>query len=150
MGGDTPLHESLKGFGNEKTALALAEHADVNVRNKEGQAPLHLAAERGYVRVIELLIERGADVDARDNGGNTLLHYAARGCKAAAAKLLLKRGANPTAKNANGETPLDVAKKQYEKYRGYCDSPSSCWAWLREIEECAITLRVLTETAAKP
>ncbi len=137
--GNTPLHKA----GNEKTALILAEHTEV-AKNNEGQTPLHLAAERGYTRVIELLLSRGADVNDADSKGNTPLHYAAERCKAETAKLLLKHGADPTARNAEGKTPVDVAREQYEKYRRYCNSPYNCWTYRREIENCAATFKVLT------
>ena len=136
--GNTPLHKA----GSEKNALILAEHTEV-VKNNAGQTPLHLAARWGYTRVIELLLRRGADVNDVDNEGNTPLHHAAMGCKAEAVRLLLERGADPAAKNMKGEAPIDIAKKRYEEYRRYCDSPSSCWGWFNEIEECAATLRIL-------
>jgi ankyrin repeat protein len=139
--GDTPLHESLSWFGGEKTALILAEVADINAVNSKGQTPLHLAAWRGYIKVIKLLLSRGADVNVRDADGNTPLHYAADGCKAEAAGLLLKLGADPAAKNANGEVPADLAKKRYEERQ---KSFPSLYSY-RELEDCALTLRILAK-----
>ena len=140
--GDTALHKAR----NEETALILAELTDVNIKNNKGRSPLHSAARWGYIRVIQHLLDRGADVNAQDAEGNTPLHHAAEGCKAKAAELLLRRGADPTARNKEGKTPTDMAREQYEKYRSYCHSPSSCWTRRREIEECAATLRALAAT----
>ena len=31
--------------------------------------PLHIAAERGFVKIVDYLIDKGADVDIRDKNG---------------------------------------------------------------------------------
>ena len=36
--------------------------------------PLHLAAQRGYSRIIECLVGLGAAVNAKDSNNNTALH----------------------------------------------------------------------------
>ena len=46
----------------------LNEGADANKPDKNGQTPLHHAAERGYTEVAQTLIERGARVDSKDKG----------------------------------------------------------------------------------
>jgi len=148
--GNTPLHRALAGFGREKAALLLAERiANVNAENAKGQVPLHLAAKLGYNHVAELLISRGADVNARDKEGNTPLHYAAERCRAEAVKLLLEHGADLAAVNVKGETPFDVAKRQYEEYLSYCDSPSSCQVWEDRVEDCIATLGVIKKMGIK-
>lgn len=48
----------------------------VNVPNNECVTPLHVAAERGHLELVELLVGSGAFVDARDYGGETPLHLA--------------------------------------------------------------------------
>lgn len=51
---------------------------DLNARNYDGQTPVHLAAERGHLDILELLVNNGADINARDGkSGRTILHYAA-------------------------------------------------------------------------
>jgi ankyrin repeat protein len=39
--------------------------ADINVRNEGHRTPLSLAAAKGNVHVVRLLIERGAEVDCK-------------------------------------------------------------------------------------
>ena len=41
-----------------------------------GLSPLHLAAQGGHLKVMELLLSQGADVNARSADGGTALHFA--------------------------------------------------------------------------
>ena len=89
----------------------LEEEVDVNAKNEDGWAPLHLAAQSGHKDVMELLIAKGADVNARNAKGQTPLHLAIRNRDLEAAKesidLLLSRGADLNAKDDSGCTLLD-------------------------------------------
>ena len=60
--------------GEVETVKALLnEDADlVHAIDPDGSTPLHRAAWKGYVEIVELLIDAGADIDAHNN--NT--HYA--------------------------------------------------------------------------
>lgn len=50
----------------------MKEGADANVAawgpKSQGVTPLHLAAEGGHIRIMDLLLERGANIDARTKG----------------------------------------------------------------------------------
>jgi ankyrin repeat protein len=75
---------------------ALAQGADINMRNAQGWTPLHIAAAGGDVTVLALLLQHGADVHAESNLGTTPLYNAtAFGKKAAVVELLLAHGARP-------------------------------------------------------
>ena len=54
----------------------LAAGTNVNTKDSQGWAPLHLAADRGHKKVIELLIAKGANVNAKDQKGRTALDWA--------------------------------------------------------------------------
>ncbi len=68
--------------------------------------PLMWAANKGHVKVAELLITRGADVNAKTGAGGTPLLEAAFGGNVDIAKLLLDKGVNIDATNNAGMTPL--------------------------------------------
>jgi hypothetical protein len=75
---------------------ALAQRADINIRNAQGWTPLHIAAAGGDVQVLALLLQHGADVHAACNLGTTPLYNAtAFGKKSAIVELLLAHGATP-------------------------------------------------------
>jgi len=63
----------------EAAKQAIADGADVNVKDKFGFTPLHEAAGGGHKEVAELLIAAGADVNAKEDfDGGTPLDYARR------------------------------------------------------------------------
>jgi ankyrin repeat protein len=72
--GNTPLHLT----GNRNCAATLLKgRPDVNVRNNQGQTPLHCAAKLGHPGLVKTLLEAGATVNATDQQGQTPLQLAA-------------------------------------------------------------------------
>jgi uncharacterized protein len=84
-----PLHAGLAGQRDSETARALIEAgADVNGRGASGITPLHLAASRGDVGLIAMLLQAGADPTARMDDGQSAADLArARGFAEAAERL---------------------------------------------------------------
>ena len=74
-----------------------------------GYTPLHRAAGRGHVAMVEVLLKAGAEADPKSNDGDTPLHCAAREGHVAVAEALLKAGAEVDQKVNNGYTPLHRA-----------------------------------------
>lgn len=115
---ETPLHYACFR-GEPETARLLLDHgAKVNVKNYQGETPLHLVSRDEYnspddgVCVAELLLERGADVHAQTQWGETPLHAASSNGKVKIAQLLLdKYGANVDTVDAGGNTPLHVVSR---------------------------------------
>jgi ankyrin len=107
-----PLYAALSA-GHPQMALALIElGADLKATDADGDPPLHLAAEGGFVNVGQKLLDKGVPVDFRaPKGGDTPLHRAAHHGRTAFASLLLARGANVNAQNANADTPLHSATR---------------------------------------
>ncbi|KAG1681209.1 Protein phosphatase 1 regulatory subunit 12A [Nymphon striatum] len=66
------------------------------VHEKTGASALHVAAAKGYIKVMSMLIDAGANLDAQDFDGWAPLHAAAHWCQREALELL-------------GQTAFDVA-----------------------------------------
>ena len=96
---------SLKGL-LEVAKQLIDRGADVN---KPGWAPLHYAATKGHVAVMDLLLENHAYIDAASPNGSTPLMMASLYGTASAVKLLLDAGADPLLKNEQGLTAIDFA-----------------------------------------
>ena len=77
--------------------------------NKTGWTPLHYAATGGHVAIIELLLEHHAYIDAESPNGTTPLMMAAQYGSIGAVKLLLDAGADPGLKNKLGLSAIDFA-----------------------------------------
>ena len=77
--------------------------------------PLHKAAEKGHMDVVQALIDRGADVNKPCKVGNTPLHEAALQGHKAVVKLLLERGAEVNKQGMYGWTPLHCAAANNHK-----------------------------------
>ena len=83
----------------------------MNVQNKhEQETPLHRAALKGHLNVVDYLLEEGADVNA--NGGDSPLHWAVYGGHANIVSVLLSNGANVNAQSPGGWTPLRHAARR--------------------------------------
>jgi ankyrin repeat protein len=57
-----------------------------------GRVPLQLAAERGHINAVELLLREGASVESTDYSGSTALHQAAATGQKDIVQLLISKG----------------------------------------------------------
>ena len=86
----------------------------VNSRSAFGGYPIHVAAVRGSVEELSLLLEAGADIDQPGEHGFTPLHEAALCGHNAAVRFLLEKGASREICNDDGETALQLARLMQE------------------------------------
>jgi len=92
----------------ETAGVLLANGADVNARDVQGNTPIHFAVVTREKTLVQLLIDKGADVNARNADGVNPLFVAASGDLVDIAELLIARGADVNAKVAT-YTPLGRA-----------------------------------------
>ncbi|KAF1790858.1 P-loop containing nucleoside triphosphate hydrolase [Phytophthora cactorum] len=89
----------------------------VNMKNKLGFTPLHLAVQNdedeGFeaAKVCVWLIENGADPNAIDVNGDTALHYAVELERFDLVETLMKRGADSSIKNLKGLSAVEIAEE---------------------------------------
>ncbi|XP_061177556.1 protein phosphatase 1 regulatory subunit 12A-like isoform X10 [Saccostrea echinata] len=76
---------------------------------KTGATALHVAAAKGYMKVINILLKAGADVNSQDYDGWTPLHAAAHWAQEEACKVLVDHMCDMQIKNNAGQTAYDVA-----------------------------------------
>lgn len=119
------IHEAAERGDLKNVKLLLkANPGLVSHKGKEGETPLHNAAEYGKNDVVKYLIKQGARVDARDKIGCTPLHLACRSpynkkqgeAKLKTVKLLIKAGADVSAASGRRKkTPLHTAGHSWDK-----------------------------------
>ncbi len=90
----------------------LSRLTEINALNGDGLTPLHIAAIRGYDKVVKTLLEVGALPEERTNNGQTPLHWAVLNGHANVVEVLLAAGTNPDVTNENCETPLYLAARK--------------------------------------
>jgi len=112
-----PLHRAVvQGDVELVEALLLSNNnADINQKDNDGCAPLHLAARIGREAIVEFLLNNGANANLQDKDGWTPLYSAACHGREAIVKLLLANGADVNLKDNSGKTPLQIAtRKDYQ------------------------------------
>lgn len=105
---ESPLMFAALNGQLDLAQLLITRGADVN---KPGWAPLHYAATRGHLAVMNLLLEHHAYIDASSPNGTTPLMMAAFYGTPSAVKLLLEAGADPLLKNEQALTAIDFAHR---------------------------------------
>lgn len=93
------------------TIPQLLASAGVNLNEKDGNgdAALHLAAKNGLVGVIATLVQAGADPNQKNSAGDTPLHLVGGMLPHICAQVLLLHGADPEIPNNSGLKAADIA-----------------------------------------
>jgi len=91
--GATALHTSSQGGKEDIVKILLKRGADVNLKSKEGNAPLMAAAFNHHESVVKILLEAGAEVNAQNQADDTALSLAREERQEGIIQLLLQAGA---------------------------------------------------------
>jgi ankyrin repeat protein len=105
------LVSALTGAVNcdDADAAAALLSQGIEANSSEGASALSLAAGRGRVEVMKVLLDYGADPNARGVEGDTPLICAATSGEPEAVRMLLEAGADVNAENMHGHTALSWA-----------------------------------------
>ena len=77
--GNTPLHLACVGGSSDSVQLLVDSNASLNHYNFRGEAPIHIAAQRGFIPIAEVLLANGVDIECPSGSDEcTPLHYAAK------------------------------------------------------------------------
>jgi 7,8-dihydropterin-6-yl-methyl-4-(beta-D-ribofuranosyl)aminobenzene 5'-phosphate synthase len=107
--GFTALHLATNSAHIAIMKLLLDSGADINVEDRDGDAPVHWAAYAGQDEAMQLLLERKADSKARNRQGWTALMWTAARGHASTAELLVAAGLKVNTSDTKGSTPLHEA-----------------------------------------
>lgn len=133
----------MKAVKNNDIALVrklIKEGNNVNELDANQDAPLIIAAYKGYTEVVKMLLEAGADVSVVDPGMKaTALHAAAYAGNAEAAKLLI-------------EYKIDIDKQG--PYNGYTALHDAVWQnnveTAKILIEAGANLKIKSNTGQTP
>ena len=114
MDGRTTLSSAAE-VGNEPVVQLLLQDSStcVNLADKNGVTPLHLAAGFKHVNLTEMLIRASADLNACDVLNATPLHFAAYGGTTEIITLLLEAGADAKLTDNAGWLPAQYALSRH-------------------------------------
>ncbi|NXM24584.1 ANKR6 protein, partial [Oxyruncus cristatus] len=76
---------------------------------KHGRTPLHLAAHKGHLHVVQILLKAGCDLDVQDDGDQTALHRAAVVGNTDIIATLIQEGCALDRQDKDGNTALHEA-----------------------------------------
>lgn len=114
----TPLHKAiLSQYATAQCLQTLLESGgDINAANEKSQLPLLLAAEKGRIDLMDVLLQSsGIDLNATNAEGRTALMLAAMSGHQEIIEILLSRRVDVDAKDFSGRTALDYATEYREK-----------------------------------
>ena len=111
--GQTPLHTVAGGLEDcpELCSILLKHHAKIDVVDKDGNQPLHLACEADLTSTVQYLLDCNADVFSKNNFHQTVLHRAVRSKRDCfeVCEMLIAKGSRLNVVDSNGDTPLHLA-----------------------------------------
>ncbi|XP_015608564.1 histone-lysine N-methyltransferase EHMT2 isoform X2 [Cephus cinctus] len=107
------LYTSVKNGDLEKlvNVLACGYNANHSFRDYALRTSLHIAADKGHLACVHVLVQAGAQVDVMDRNQLTPLMLAASKGKTEVVRYLVRIGADVTLKGEDGMTALHMAAK---------------------------------------
>nr|XP_050861536.1 protein phosphatase 1 regulatory subunit 12A isoform X6 [Vespula vulgaris] len=106
---DQARSEEERSMLNDARAWRSGAPGKDSMHPRTGATALHVAAAKGYIKVMNILLQARCDVNAQDFDGWTPLHGAAHWGQSETCKLLVDNFCDMDIKNYAGQTAFDVA-----------------------------------------
>ncbi|XP_034379332.1 ankycorbin isoform X2 [Arvicanthis niloticus] len=110
---DDRLLQAVENGDAEKVASLLGKKgASATKQDSEGKTAFHLAAAKGHVECLKVMVTHGVDVTAQDSSGHSALHIAAKNGHPEYIKKLLQYKSPAESIDNSGKTALHYAAAQ--------------------------------------
>ncbi|XP_039698635.1 ankycorbin isoform X4 [Pteropus medius] len=110
---DDRLLQAVENGDVEKVASLLGKKgASATKQDNEGKTAFHLAATKGHVECLRVMVTHGVDVTAQDAAGHSALHLAAKNGHHECIKKLLQSKCPAESVDSSGKTALHYAAAQ--------------------------------------
>ncbi|XP_070267952.1 ankycorbin isoform X2 [Myotis yumanensis] len=110
---DDRLLQAVENGDAEKVASLLGKKgASATKQDSEGKTAFHLAATKGHVECLRVMITHGVDVTAQDTAGHSALHLAAKNSHHECIRKLLQSKCPAENVDNSGKTALHYAAAQ--------------------------------------
>lgn len=110
--GETALHILVRGRDAGWLGYMLGRGARPDTGDREGNTPLIIAAQLGWVPGAEILLRRGASANLGNSRGETPLIFAVQRRDMPMVRLLLENRADPNqTDHVSGNSPIDYARQ---------------------------------------
>ncbi|KAM4876002.1 ankycorbin isoform 2-T6 [Thomomys bottae] len=110
---DDRLLQAVENGDVEKVASLLGKKgANATKHDSEGKTAFHLAAAKGHVECLRVMVTHGVDVTAQDTTGHSALHLAAKNGHSECIKKLLQSKCPAENVDSCGKTALHYAAAQ--------------------------------------
>ncbi|XP_077116233.1 ankyrin repeat domain-containing protein 35 isoform X1 [Ranitomeya variabilis] len=98
-----------KGDAKKVSSILSKKQISATKTGPNGQSAFHLAASRGLLDCVSVILSHKVEINAKTDDGCTALHLAASNCHPECVKLLLQRGAHEDSIDFHSRTPLHCA-----------------------------------------
>ncbi|XP_029074952.1 ankycorbin isoform X1 [Monodon monoceros] len=110
---DDRLLQAVENGDAEKVASLLGKKgASATKHDSEGKTAFHLAATKGHVECLRVMVTHGVDVTAQDTAGHSALHLAAKNSHHECIRKLLQSKCPAESIDSSGKTALHYAAAQ--------------------------------------
>ncbi|XP_032193530.1 ankycorbin isoform X2 [Mustela erminea] len=110
---DDRLLQAVENGDPEKVASLLGKKgASATKHDSEGKTAFHLAATKGHVECLRVMMTHGVDVTAQDAAGHSALHLAAKNSHHECIRKLLQSKCPAESVDSSGKTALHYAAAQ--------------------------------------